>query len=299
MSRMTLGAGDLGRFMLVLALAGCGGSSELGLFGSGAGGEGGHPFDASNDRGAGGSGGATSGGGSAGSGGAPAIDSGAAGSGGSQEVDAGADQNAVIDARVDVVPPRDAIVDRVQTVDATGPRDATLDAVIDACRPTGERCDGIDNDCNGRIDDQGACPAGCIGATRAGHAYVLCYTPMARRPWRTADNACRDLGMHLVRIDDAAENAFLRSMADGVNAPGPIWIGASDIMNEGRWVWTDGTPFWSGGPGGMPIANRYSNWANGQPDDGGGNVDCAAMRDADDRWQDANCAMRRAYFCEE
>ncbi len=105
--------------------------------------------------------------------------------------------------------------------------------------------------------------------------------------------------MHLVRVDDAAENAFLRATANTVNGAGPIWIGASDIMTERRWVWTDGTPFWTGGPGGVPIGNRYANWASGQPDDGAGNVDCAAMRDGDDQWQDANCTMRRAYFCEE
>jgi hypothetical protein len=48
----------------------------------------------------------------------------------------------------------------------------------------------------------------------------------------------------------------------------------------------------------MPIDNHYSNWANGQPDDGTPNVDCAAMGQGTATWRDVQCNMRHAYVCE-
>jgi hypothetical protein len=304
MSRTMLGAGDFGRLAIAIALAACGGSSELGLFGSGGAGSGGSPLDASEDRAAGGAGGSTGG-----AGGADMHDA--------AQYDASAERGAAEDGGIDVTADRDMAPDRNMSPDrdaspadtgssrdASIDRDAALDAivVVDACRPTNggvERCDGIDNDCDGRIDDRNACPAGCIGRAHAGHGYMLCYAPMARRAWQAAENACEQAGMHLVRVDDAAENAFIRATAAGVNDSSAIWIGGSDLATERRWVWTDGTPFWMGGPGGMPIGNAYSNWDVGEPNDGNRNVDCAGMRDGGETWRDANCALRRAYFCEE
>jgi hypothetical protein len=290
---------------LAVALAACGGSSDLGLFGSGFGGAAGASSGSAGTGGAGGAGygGASSvdasGGGTGGAG-----DGGAAGSNDAASVDTTVDRASVDAAGPDVASGRDATVDTRPTVDVVEPRDAGRDAardanvVVDACVPSLERCDGRDNDCNGRIDEGSACPSGCVGATHVGHVYMLCYAPMAREMWNAAETACVGTGMHLVRVDDAPENAFIRATADTVNYDGVIWLGGSDAMSERRWVWIDGTPFWMGGPAGMPIGNRYSNWASGEPNDGTPNVDCAAMQAGAATWRDERCMMRHAYMCE-
>jgi hypothetical protein len=52
----------------------------------------------------------------------------------------------------------------------------------------------------------------------------------------------------------------------------PYWIGASDAEVEGEWRWVvgpeAGTLFWKGGPDG--IETTYAGWANGEPNNLGG-----------------------------
>lgn len=102
----------------------------------------------------------------------------------------------------------------------------------------------------------------------------------------------------LVRIDDAAENAFVHGLLVAVNASLTTtvadgggaryaWIGADDLSAEGEWRWREeGEQFWSGNNTGSPVGGLYNNWAIGsppigsgqsEPDDFGGNQDAAAM----------------------
>ena len=75
---------------------------------------------------------------------------------------------------------------------------------------------------------------------------------------------CRKQGLELARIDSEAENeqavrvmnivqkgTFAPALFDGANW---FWIGASDVLLEGRFLWEDGTPC------------NYTNWGKGQPD---------------------------------
>jgi hypothetical protein len=305
MLRMTRSAQNGLRLALAVALAACGGSSDLGLFGSGVGGAAGASSGGAGGAGYGGASPVDASGGGAGGSGGQSGEGGGSGSSDAASIDATVDRVSIGDAGPDVASGRDATVDARPAVDVVETRDAGRDAardanvVVDACVPSVERCDGRDNDCNGRIDEGAACPPGCVGATHGGHGYMLCYAPMTRSAWSAAEAACVNAGMHLVRVDDAAENAFIRATADTVNFDGAIWLGGSDAMSERRWVWVDGTPFWMGGPGGMPVANRYSNWATGEPNDGTPNIDCAAMQAGGAAtWRDVRCMTRNAYMCE-
>lgn len=76
-------------------------------------------------------------------------------------------------------------------------------------------------------------------------------------------NTLSYLGMtgYLVTIADAAEQAFVRSLASAAAAWGPtsIMIGASDAESEGEWIW-------EGGPDeGVALSDGYSNWETGVP----------------------------------
>ena len=83
----------------------------------------------------------------------------------------------------------------------------------------------------------------------------------------------------LVRIDNAAENqAIYKHLIEAIppsefpntNAPDGgggayVWLGASDRLHEGKWIWDvngdkHGDPFWSGGKNGSPVDGRYYNW---------------------------------------
>jgi hypothetical protein len=60
------------------------------------------------------------------------------------------------------------------------------------------------------------------------------------------------------------------------------FIGLTDVVQEGQFVWSDGTPL------------GFSNWHAGEPNDGGGNYaeDCAIIAGAraDKQWDDRPCA---------
>lgn len=79
---------------------------------------------------------------------------------------------------------------------------------------------------------------------------------------------------YLASITDADENAFVASKIQGeAGQPAKnVWIGASDLATEGAWIWNggpeNGVSFWQGcnaASGGAAVAGRFSNWADGEP----------------------------------
>ncbi len=90
----------------------------------------------------------------------------------------------------------------------------------------------------------------------------------------------------LVTVDDAAENTWLLDMfnasGNGSDLAGNVWgstphlwIGASDAATEDTFLWTDGTD----------VSSGYSNWGSGEPSNGKGLEDWAALR-SDGTWND-------------
>jgi hypothetical protein len=102
------------------------------------------------------------------------------------------------------------------------------------------------------------------------------------REWDDAVSDCAGLGAHLVTVGDAAENTLVQAL--GASA-GYVWLGASDLVLEGSWIWVDGVP------------SSYTNWSSGQPDNGSGTEDCVYML-ADGRWNDDQCGHGVRYVCE-
>lgn len=70
---------------------------------------------------------------------------------------------------------------------------------------------------------------------------------------------------HMLKIDDADENAFLA----GLKPSGSYWTGGSDAATEGQWRWHDGTQFWQGAVGGSAVGDAYTNWNSGEPNNSG------------------------------
>nr|XP_022305689.1 macrophage mannose receptor 1-like [Crassostrea virginica] len=95
----------------------------------------------------------------------------------------------------------------------------------------------------------------------------------------------------LATIDDAGTQKFLANFmrSTGVRA---FYFGATDIVHEGTWVWVStGKVF------------TYTNWGPQQPNNRGGDENCAVLRDSADQvfhmqWGDSPCTTEINYICE-
>lgn len=142
---------------------------------------------------------------------------------------------------------------------------------------TSETCNTLDDDCDGNIDEGGACP--CPVRERAGHSYLFCTASVS---WMEARNACSSFGYDLIILNDAAEDAFFVTEALGL-AGGDWWIGASS-GSDGVYYWVDGSPI------------TYDNWKSGQPN---GDDECVkADTSHSGEWDDKGCGGGRDYACE-
>ena len=69
-------------------------------------------------------------------------------------------------------------------------------------------------------------------------------------------------------INDAGVSLNYTSVPDAANQGAYVWIGATDKITEGTWLWNGnndntGINFWNGGSGlqgGNPVAGKYHNW---------------------------------------
>ncbi len=119
-----------------------------------------------------------------------------------------------------------------------------------------------------KIEVKELTPATTAGApadavTFNGHAYKFFPEKLS---WTDAKRKCEQLGGHLPVVNDQAENDFLVKLcagkfsnSDKIGGP-TIWLGATDVENEGDWKLIDGKPL------------AYKNWykSGNQPNNGGG-----------------------------
>lgn len=173
-----------------------------------------------------------------------------------------------------------------------------------------ERCDGIDNDCNSKVDELKACPDKCTGFTLGGHGYMVCDLELNATK---ASALCEEQGMRLAWIESADENAGLLKFIAGLDTSGrgggilEVSIGASDAAKEGQWHWVEGGPaFWEGGAKGSAVSGAYANWGQGRPNNALSlsGEDCAVLvidkpDDGDPgEWDDVVCSSTYGVLCE-
>jgi hypothetical protein len=163
-------------------------------------------------------------------------------------------------------------------------RGGDCDDTNNAVRPgRGENCDGLDQNCDGSIDEGTSCDAGCVRHEYGGHAYQVCSNA---RSQTIAASRCMGFGYHLVQIEDSLENDFVHSLiGTGFPAIADAWIGLeASVALPPTYTWPDGsTP-------------TYTAWdaAMGEPNMTG---TCVRMRPSG-LWADWMCATNYAYICE-
>jgi uncharacterized delta-60 repeat protein len=93
-------------------------------------------------------------------------------------------------------------------------------------------------------------PDGAIGGQAYNPANGHYYYSIIVNSWTAAEAVAQKLGGHLVTLNDAAEETFVRSTFGSSTPP---WIGLNDAAKEGEFVWASGEPV------------GYTNWVGGQP----------------------------------
>ncbi|XP_035696433.1 perlucin-like protein [Branchiostoma floridae] len=103
-----------------------------------------------------------------------------------------------------------------------------------------------------------------------------------------ARSACQAAGGHLAMPKDQATNDFLVNQLTRYPSDSVVWFGLTDLVQEGTFLWEDGTPL-----------TGWSNWYSGQPDDGSSAEDCVEWRARYGyRWNDLSCLISLYYVCE-
>lgn len=197
--------------------------------------------------------------------------------------------------------------------DAGPSRDA---APEDNCADNVERCDGLDNNCDGRIDEGAACAGTCAGFALEQHGYMFCSDSVVRD---IAADRCEAQGLRLAWIETPEENAFLVDRIQAADVPASdseellSYIGGSDSGNEGNWIWRgrgaipNGFQFWQGesaDSGGRAVGGAYANWAPTEPNNTDDDENCAVISvlGANNRqpgdWDDRDCDTALPFVCE-
>jgi Lectin C-type domain len=141
-------------------------------------------------------------------------------------------------------------------------------------------------------------PAGCQLLTAACLPQTSCYFRCTtNRNWEDARVRCVDdkLGC-LVTLDTEVENACLAMTLDAATQANRYWIGYrqtnGSVEPRGNWAWTCApSTFTPSPPWGLPGAIN-------EPNDFGGNEDCALVVNNAGHWNDAGCGDGNDYVCE-
>jgi len=188
-----------------------------------------------------------------------------------------------------------------------------------ACIPAPEVCDGVSNDCDDEIDEDGACPTDCSVKTYNGHLYALCLFPDDSN-WVTYEEAttsCAELGdqldstsdFALTSIESKSENDFLKAWIAAttpISEQVMVWTGANDLDEERTWVWGQGPNaehFFdqSTDGGGTPYADSFDDFPADKPNSANDwDEDCGGF-DSELAWQwnDFLCTdPRLGFVCE-
>ncbi|XP_064819218.1 uncharacterized protein LOC135536925 [Oncorhynchus masou masou] len=110
-----------------------------------------------------------------------------------------------------------------------------------------------------------------------------------RKTWQESRLDCLNREADLVIINSRQEQKLLYQLHGDADLL--VWIGLTDSVNEGTWIWVDSTPL------------TTSYWKRGKPDHGGtNNKDCVEVNHRDSvlaNWNDAPCNHMLRWICEK
>ncbi|XP_031441964.1 CD209 antigen-like protein E [Clupea harengus] len=132
------------------------------------------------------------------------------------------------------------------------------------------------------------CPDGW--AHNSGKCYLFSSTG---KTWSQSRDHCITLGGHLAIVNSHEEQNFLSQSA----IEDFYWMGLSDLVTEGQWIWVDSTPlsetgavFWLKRSDGQ---DEPDNWKGADPS----GENCALVSKVVD-WRDNSCKNLWKFVCE-
>ncbi|XP_052400261.1 CD209 antigen-like protein A [Carassius gibelio] len=102
--------------------------------------------------------------------------------------------------------------------------------------------------------------------------------------WSESKQYCRDRGADLAIINTELKQRFISSLVKEI-----VWIGLSDIQQEGIMKWVDNSTL------------NQGFWESNEPNDAGGNEDCIELNPSKpllNNWNDVPCTNKRKWICE-
>ncbi|XP_077058634.1 galactose-specific lectin nattectin-like [Siphateles boraxobius] len=103
--------------------------------------------------------------------------------------------------------------------------------------------------------------------------------------WIEAEKTCLHFRGNLASVHSHEEYMFLqRLVRDTTYTTTGAWIGGHDAVNEGDWLWSDGSKM------------NYQIWAHGEPNNHG-NEHCLQMNDDNGNWNDNKCWAKMPFVC--
>ncbi|XP_039522302.1 ladderlectin-like isoform X2 [Pimephales promelas] len=101
--------------------------------------------------------------------------------------------------------------------------------------------------------------------------------------WITAERNCQSIGANLASVSNKLENGFLLSLLPSPSTR--TWVGAHDAVQEGRWLWSDGSVF------------LFTHWCSNEPNSSGVE-NCLEINFTSNRcWNDLSCSNKLSYIC--
>ncbi|XP_078696296.1 low affinity immunoglobulin epsilon Fc receptor-like [Branchiostoma floridae x Branchiostoma belcheri] len=118
----------------------------------------------------------------------------------------------------------------------------------------------------------------------------MCYkfsTKTGYKDYTDAKSACQADGGRLAMPKDKATNDFLAKLVKGRYTLSDAWIGLTDQVTKGTWVWEDGEK----------LGTDWNNWDTGDPTSNDDVINCAVLG-SNSVWFHVSCGSAQNYICE-
>uniref|UniRef100_A0AC34FYF3 C-type lectin domain-containing protein n=1 Tax=Panagrolaimus sp. ES5 TaxID=591445 RepID=A0AC34FYF3_9BILA len=127
------------------------------------------------------------------------------------------------------------------------------------------------------------CP--CTSVQYQSNCYIFNST---KTGFALAELSCRQVGGHLASVHDGFTNAVIGQEALkhlNKSAPNDLWIGATKLLSNANWNWTDGSGF------------DFTDWKQKEPQNVT-DMNCALMSATDDYWITQDCNELNSFVCQ-